>query len=416
MGKYNRKRSYAEYEKELEDGADSSNIGVGAILAHLRDPLQRNSVETPGSSFEDNDNAHRPLDEWDVVNRHSKKRRRSHQKHAVKTLPEQVAAKKKDNRPALTYAQLHQMQSSLKISDLQGLVLYCLADGTSPQWVSVRHHNHIKKAVVLLVPGLERDIFNGHIELLDSVSAVDINASSTNLDVANNHTPTEPSSPKLQNTSHTSHGRSPDEYLPILLEIDKLPASLKPLAHVFDHLWPVKAPGDDKYNKVHSPLHAMLAAPIPKSREQKAEQEKPKGSKPAREVSEWKNDRTPISHFVLSSDGLRENEFPTHPASLATDEEKDLNFQRRKMAKQLESDGWVDTLVTDLSEADVPDSEVESGSLTGGRTVLALDCEMCLVEGGESALTRISIVNWDGEVVLDELVMPDRLITDYLTQ
>lgn len=416
MGEHNRKRSYAEYEKEEEDGADSSNISVGATLAKLRDPLQRNGVETPGSSFGNDGNAHRPLYEWSEVDRHSKKRRRSHQKHALKTLPEQVSAKKKDNRPALSYAQLHQMQSSLKISDLQGLVLYCLADGTSPQWVSVRHHNHIKKVVVLLVPGLERDMFNGHIELTDSASAVVVNASSANHNVANDHSPTEPSSPKPQNTSQTSHGRSPDEYLPIPLEIDKLPVSVKPLAHVFDHLWPVKAPGDDKYNKVHSPLHAMLAAPIPKSREQKAEQEKLKSFKPAREVSEWKNDRTPISHFVLSSADLRENEFTIHPANVATAEEKDLNLQRRKMANQLDSDGWVDTIVADVSEADVPDSEFESGSLTVGRTILALDCEMCLVEGGESALTRVSIVNWDGEIVLNELVMPDKPIIDYLTR
>jgi len=411
MGKH-RKRPYAEYEKE-DDNGDSSNIGLGATLVHLRDPLQR---EAPGSSLDDDDKTRRPSDEWEVVDRQSKKRRKSHQKHAVRTPPDQVPAKKKDNRPTLTYAQLHRMQSSLTISDLQGLVIYCVADGTSPQWVSVRHHNQIRKAVVLLVPGLERDMFNGHIELLDSASALETDVQSTSLSVADGHISAEPPSSKLQNPSHTSNGRSPDEYLPIPLEVDKLSVPLQPLAHIFDHLWQVKAPGDDKYNKVHSPLHAMLAAPIPKSREQRIEQEKLKGPKPAKEMSDWKNERTPVSHFLLTGEDLRENEFTIHRAILPTEEEKDLNSKRRQMANHLEENGWMDTIVADLGEADVPDSEVQSGSVTMGRTVLALDCEMCLVEGGKSALTRVSIVNWDGEVVMDELVMPDRPITDYLTQ
>lgn len=416
MGRRHKKRSYTQYEKDEEDGADSSNVGVGSTLAHLRDPLERNGVEPPGSSLEEDDSNQQLSDDWDVVDRRSKKRKRNHQKHAVKTPSDSVSAEKRNNRPALTYAQLHKMQSSLTISDLQGLVLYCLADGTSPQWVSVRHHNQIRKVVVLLVPGLERGMFNGHIELHDPASGAGIDAPSTNFNPVNSQTFTEPSSSGLQNTSHTDYGRSPDEYLPVPLEIDRLPVPFKPLASIFNHLWPVKAPGDGKCYKVHSPLHAMLTAPIPKSREQKNEQEKLKTPKPPREIADWKNERTPICHFLLSSEDLHENEFTIHPANLITDEEKDLNLKRRRIAKQLEDSGWMDTAVTELSQADVPDSEVQRGSLTLGRTVLALDCEMCLVEGGESALTRISIVNWDGEVVMDELVMPDRPITDYLTQ
>ena len=415
MGKH-RKRSYAEHEKDEADEADSLNVGLAATLAHLRDPLQRSGAVTPGFPFVEDDTVRHSSSGWDVVDRRSKKRRNNHRKHAVRTPSEQGPAKTKDNRPALTYAQLHKMQSSLTISDLQGLVIYCLADGSCPQWVSVRHHHQIRKVVVLLVPGLERDMFNGHIELLDSTSTLDISIHSTSVSVADGHTFAEPSSSELPKPSYTSHGRSPDEYLPVPLEIDKLSAPLKPLAQIFDHLWPVKAPGDDKYNKVHSPLHAMLAAPIPKSREQRFEQDKLKGPKPAKETSDWKNERTPVNHFLLSEEDLRENEFTIHPARLLTEEEKGLNYQRRKMAKQLEENGWVDTIVADLSEADVPDSEAQSGSVTMGRNVLALDCEMCLVEGGESALTRISIVNWDGEVVLDKLVMPDKPITDYLTQ
>lgn len=56
-----------------------------------------------------------------------------------------------------------------------------------------------------------------------------------------------------------------------------------------------------------------------------------------------------------------------------------------------------------------------AGSLTAGREVLAMDCEMCKTGEQEFSLTRISIVRWDGSVVMDELVKPEKPIIDYLT-
>ena len=44
-----------------------------------------------------------------------------------------------------------------------------------------------------------------------------------------------------------------------------------------------------------------------------------------------------------------------------------------------------------------------------------MDCEMCKVEGDEMALTRSSVLDWDGGVVMDELVKPEKPIVDYLT-
>ena len=48
---------------------------------------------------------------------------------------------------------------------------------------------------------------------------------------------------------------------------------------------------------------------------------------------------------------------------------------------------------------------------------LAMDCEMVGVGpcGRYSALARVSIVNWDGEVLLDEYVQPGQPVTDYRT-
>ena len=47
----------------------------------------------------------------------------------------------------------------------------------------------------------------------------------------------------------------------------------------------------------------------------------------------------------------------------------------------------------------------------------ALDCEMVGVgtDGSESAVARVAVINWDGKVVLDRYVRPDRPVTDYRT-
>lgn len=49
-----------------------------------------------------------------------------------------------------------------------------------------------------------------------------------------------------------------------------------------------------------------------------------------------------------------------------------------------------------------------------GCDVLVLDCEMCMLGENEFFLICISIVNWVGEVVFDELVKLDKFIIDYV--
>lgn len=47
---------------------------------------------------------------------------------------------------------------------------------------------------------------------------------------------------------------------------------------------------------------------------------------------------------------------------------------------------------------------------------VAMDCEMVgTIVAGESAAARVVLVNWDGQVILDEYILPDVPITDYRT-
>ena len=386
--KNKRKASQLSQDSASKDVRRNS-FGLASTLAHV----QKSELLSPQDGDDD-------AEEWITVGRDGKR---------LKT----------DNYPSLVYAELHQLRSCVKIKDLQDLALYCLADGTSPQWISVRHHFGIKKAVILFIPGLERGMFDGSIAL-EGPNGLDRPTAS----IANE---------EVQNSQQVEHGghvassiadhdvnlfernlSSPDDYLPMRLVSEKLPLPLKPLADMFDHLWPIKAPGDDKYSKVYSPLHAMLNSPVPRSQKENQAGKDLKGARPINSKN-WKNNRTKITEYIMSKEGLIENDYVPHPVWFESQEEKDSEYRRRAENKQTHDVGWKDTAVTSLADGDVPEVEIEAGSLTAGRSVLAMDCEMCMVEGDVFALTRISIVNWEGETVMDELVKPEEQINDYVT-
>ena len=431
------KRKLAQFAQD--EPTSSNNTGVAATLAHLRseDPVTqeyRDMEQKPDS------------EEWTTVGKGGKKQ-------------------KNNNYPSLGYSDLHKLQSMVNINHLQGLVLYCLADGNmAPSWVSIRHHAMVKKAVVLFVPGLEKGMFDGSIELeeenlIDFSEPDHVAPASTATQEQLNSQPNPPDFPnpfsqsqnqsrplidflhperdndhghaQAQSLSNASgslnhqkqqqgpipkHSLSPDDYVPVQLIHDKLPSPLKPLADCFSHLWPVKAPGDEKYGKVHSPLHAMLNSPIPKTQEEKNEDKQIKGAKPAREGKDWVNKRTPITEFINTEEELQENEYVLHHVYSTNPEESAINFGQRLVNNQTPEEGWMDTDVKSLQDGTVPDQEIEKGSITAGRAIVAMDCEMCKVEGNEMALTRISLVKWDGTILMDELVKPDKPIIDYLTQ
>jgi RNA exonuclease 1 len=276
--------------------------------------------------------------------------------------------------PAIHFSPQARLQSKINVSSLRDLILYIFADGTAPQWVSVKHRPEFRKIVTIMVPGLEEAMFKEKVDF----------------STYNNLSPDQ------------AIGRietSPDDYYPRVLKKDSLPAPLHPFADMFPHLWPVRAPGDDKYAKLHSPMQAMLTAPISK--------EKKGGLKPVSDPQGWKDERTRITEFLATSEDLMENGFPMHPALLPEGDRRDA-FK--------DAEGWVHTRVNSLEDGDVPEAEIEQGSITAGRQVFALDCEMCMTGESEFSLTRVSLVSWDGEVVLDELVKPAKPITDYVTR
>lgn len=409
MGRNSHKRSRSHYEAD-------NRIGVGQTLSHLKDSTTSTASPSPdanGTSPGQEDDA----GEWQQVESNRAKKR--------KKLP----SKEKGNYPSIKHSAQSRLQHYVKLGDLQNLALYLLADGPSPQWCSVSHHANVRKVVALMVPGLEAGMFNGSIPLLDpsvpeqstanglETSAAD--SSSLAKKEEEENSPSHPVDPPstLVSPPRSISRASPDDYYPKKLTRDRLPIPLQPLSDIFEHIWPVRTPGDDKYAKMHSPLAAMLISPIVKSRDEK----RGKGPQTPTSSKSWKNERTPVTEYVASTQELMQEGYVLHPAHyngtiLAAEE-----TAKRELDKTSVADGWMDAPnVTMLTDEGVSDKDNESDPILAGQKVLTMDCEMCITSPlgttpQEFSLTRISLIDWDGNVLLDELVKPDKPITDYLT-
>jgi len=72
-----------------------------------------------------------------------------------------------------------------------------------------------------------------------------------------------------------------------------------------------------------------------------------------------------------------------------------------------------------LHEEGVPDLDVvytpyDTEPSNNRKTVIGMDCEMCKTEQG-SEITRVTLVDYQGNTLYDELVKPVNPIIDYLT-
>ncbi|KAK7752436.1 hypothetical protein SLS62_005589 [Diatrype stigma] len=305
---------------------------------------------------------------WETVERSSKKTKKA----------KKVPSKESANYPSITFNYNAKLQSKITLDHLRNLILYIFAEGVSPQWVSICHRPQFRKIVAIMVPGLEEAMFKQDVDFATY------------------------NDPPVDGDMTPRVLTSPDDYYPRLLKKDELPEILKDFADMFPHLWPVRTPGNERFGQMRSPLGTMLTATSEKSKEEKGK----RGVQPAKEPKGWKDERTRITEFLAMLEDLQQNNYILHPANLPADRRKNYVLPP----------GWVQTNVENFEDGDVPEAEIEQGSITAGREVLAMDCEMCVVGPDEFALTRISLVSWDGNVVLDELVKPDKPIIDYVTR
>lgn len=184
----------------------------------------------------------------------------------------------------------------------------------------------------------------------------------------------------------------PGDFWPHELDARGLPSCLLGFSGMFKHVWPIKSAGDDRHMKLVSPISSFLNSTIPKGQPVKSSD----------------NKRIVVSKLLMTLNEMVEDDYPLHSSQKQL---KEGNEEDKKELERRKKEGWVET---DLSLGNGRNKN-EAGAVTEGKTIYAIDCEMCKTAEGLE-LTRISMLNWDAEVVYDTLVKPTNPITDYVTQ
>lgn len=396
MGKNSKKRKRSKNAQDSPDGQEN-DLSLGATLRDLTGTNQNRGTTSTGSTASSRRNSgsvaqqtgrQEELAEWEVVGRKKKKKRGA---NGEKTkYPELVCIGK--------------AQAPIKLEDLQRLILYVLADGVAPLWIAYKHALHTRKVVMLMVPGLSMDLFDGSLGTDEDAS------SAKTLDSKYQKVASDDNDfdlwKKGQSQGMIYRGN------PLNIRTDQLPEPLRPITSIFTQIWPIKAPGDTVMNRLHSPVQAILIAPLPISKEQA----KMKGVKPPREGKSFIPSRTPIDQFIHTFEELREADYPIHPVLYGSSQDAAIGTTRREDMGQTRDAGWVDTNVLFLSATKISEIKMRQGGIRAGYNVYSLDCEMVLTDDDLSSLARVSLIDWSGKTIIDELVKPSRPIKNYFTQ
>lgn len=139
----------------------------------------------------------------------------------------------------------------------------------------------------------------------------------------------------------------------------------------FDYLYPSSSPGSK--DSLHLALQALINVPLTD------------GQKNAL-MKLLKKDKIILPDLTMSKEEMQQHNYPMHSSLLDN-------------PVSIEGSDWVETKDFD-----------HEGSHT-----FSLDCEFCQSANGK-VLTRISIIDFDENIVLDTFVKPDVEITDYLTK
>lgn len=164
-----------------------------------------------------------------------------------------------------------------------------------------------------------------------------------------------------------------------LIDLSDVNNELKVFKDFFESALPTRAPGNG--TKLYSTKHCLTSCPLTKNE---------------RKELLSKDKKITMYDLMVPVEKMLNNKYPC-PSFF---EDKLTGKQKEKWNEmQSNPEDWAETIKFEHE---------------GSRT-FAMDCEMCLAASGH-VVTRVSLINFDNEVLLDEFIKPEEEITDYLTK
>jgi len=263
--------------------------------------------------------------------------------------------------------------SRLSVQDLQNLVQWILADGCNPKWIFVKNKPLVTRVVMLHIPGLDAALYMAHQGSFRSLSE----CCGVPRAVAAAVGP-------LATTAQT---------LEAIFSCRKTPPGKTQTgaSQNVDYCW---KPQSHCSWHLHSKQQDLADAELLEDRNSSdldTEEQRVKRRKGSNGDSLWNDSKSgafPASYYTLTERQMHENGYPKPEiAEISSTKQNTLGFVRTRSAA-VTSKPW---------------------------EMVAIDCEMCCTSEGLE-LTRVSMVDPLGNVILDKLVKPKNAITNYNTR